>query len=321
MNLVYLSCRFVLLALFVSIGFDSIATPAQAQRQRVMTGVRFDGDSMHSPTVVSKIIKGGPADKAGLLIGDELLSVDDTFVVQAFDVTNILKKKNPGDTIRVEVQRGAKFLFFDMVLIDHVKGDKIIQEDGTAVAAPVKPAIQDELGPELRVTQWHNWASEQPPRIRQMKGQVICMLLFQTSCEFSKRYGIPQFKQIYDKYNDDPNVTILAIQTPFHQFEKNTHEKAVAYMDEQEVKFPIGQDGSETRRSHVFDAYRAPGTPWIVIMDKRGIVRFNDTDLPIENASKLIEELKSKGASDSEESSATASEAETPANDSTNSGQ
>ena len=286
-----LAFHFLVLVATTAASFLLLASHAEAQRpERVMTGVQFDGDS----TVISKIIKGGPADKAGLLVADEILSIGDDFVVQNVDVIIRLRGKKIGETTRVEVRRGEKFLIFDLVLINHVRGDKIIKKDGSAVEAPVKSAIENQLGPELKVTQWHNWTENEPPSIRKLEGKVVCLLLFQTSCEYSKLYGIPQAKELYAKYADDPDVTIMAIQTPFHEFETNTHANAGVLAAEQKIKFPVGHDGTEEQRSITFEAYKAPGTPWFIVLDKKNIVRYNDPDFPIEIATKLIEELKSE---------------------------
>ena len=38
--------------------------------------------------------------------------------------------------------------------------------------------------------------------------------------------------------------------------------------------------------------YRFGGTPWIVIIDKKGVVRYNDFHISVKDASKLINALK-----------------------------
>ena len=43
--------------------------------------------------------------------------------------------------------------------------------------------------------------------------------------------------------------------------------------------------------------YRTGGTPWVVIMDKQGVVRFNDFRITPDRAKKMIDELRKKADS------------------------
>ncbi|MBI4661500.1 MAG: hypothetical protein HY735_21980 [Verrucomicrobia bacterium] len=58
------------------------------------------------------------------------------------------------------------------------------------------------------------------------------------------------------------------------------------------LTFPIGQSGSTQKRSELMARYRTGGTPWVVIVDRNGVVRFNDFHLEAREATKLIEQLK-----------------------------
>ena len=55
---------------------------------------------------------------------------------------------------------------------------------------------------------------------------------------------------------------------------------------------PIGQSGSEDAPSVMMRNYRTGGTPWIVIIDKNGIVRFNNYHIEAEYAIQGMEQLK-----------------------------
>ena len=55
---------------------------------------------------ISKVIKGSAADKAGLLVGDLLLSVDGTEISSNSDLSDVIDAYNAGDTANITIQRG-----------------------------------------------------------------------------------------------------------------------------------------------------------------------------------------------------------------------
>ena len=58
------------------------------------------------------------------------------------------------------------------------------------------------------------------------------------------------------------------------------------------LEIPIGQSGSEDEPSQVMKNYRTGGTPWVIIIDKQGIVRYNNFHIKAEYAIQGIDALK-----------------------------
>jgi regulator of sigma E protease len=58
-------------------------------------------------TIVGEVIAGGPAEKAGLKLADEIVSVDGVHVSQWEAVVNIIRK-SPSKALNVQVQRGSE---------------------------------------------------------------------------------------------------------------------------------------------------------------------------------------------------------------------
>ncbi len=56
----------------------------------------------------------------------------------------------------------------------------------------------------------------------------------------------------------------------------------------------MGQSGSPNKRSKFMKNYRTGGTPWTIIVDKDGIVRYNDFHIEVAQAIRLINKLKNK---------------------------
>jgi len=75
---------------------------------RVMPDYVFEGEGMKA----DQIIKGGPADEAGLIDGDVIIMVGEYEVKDVYDYMNSLSKIEEGDITKVFVLRGDKKLEF-----------------------------------------------------------------------------------------------------------------------------------------------------------------------------------------------------------------
>jgi len=75
---------------------------------RVMPDYVFEGEGMKA----DQIIKGGPADEAGLINGDVIIMVGEYEVKDVYDYMNSLSKFEEGDITKVFVLRGDKKLEF-----------------------------------------------------------------------------------------------------------------------------------------------------------------------------------------------------------------
>lgn len=62
------------------------------------------------------LVAGGPAEKAGLQVGDYIVSIDGTAVEDVSDVTAAIDASAPGDTITLQIIRGDRTLSFDVTL-------------------------------------------------------------------------------------------------------------------------------------------------------------------------------------------------------------
>ena len=74
-------------------------TDAQTAAQ---LGVNADG------VYIAEVVKGGPADKAGLQAGDRVVSVDGSEVAPQGELGELMQSDKAGDTIEITVARGGQ---------------------------------------------------------------------------------------------------------------------------------------------------------------------------------------------------------------------
>lgn len=89
-------------------------------------------------------------------------------------------------------------------------------------------------------------------------------------------------------------MAIVAVQTAFEGFGSNDLDGAKKIVKRYELTIPVGHSGSADERSVFMQRYRTGGTPWTIIIDREGIVRFNDFHIDADSANRLIDRLKTK---------------------------
>ena len=87
-------------------------------------------------------------------------------------------------------------------------------------------------------------------------------------------------------------MAFVAVQTVFEGFETNTAKAAKETGDEFGLTIPVGHDdGPDSKRSYLMKRYRSGGTPWVVIIDREGVVRFNNFHNSPKKSIALIDSL------------------------------
>jgi len=99
-------------------------------------------------------------------------------------------------------------------------------------------------------------------------------------------------QEVASFYNDDPEVAVVTIQTTFEGFGVNNAQVLGEVAVDYDLTIPIGHSGWRGKPSPLLYKYEARGTPWVIIIDKSGMIRFSNFHLKPARSKKLIEELK-----------------------------
>jgi len=162
-----------------------------------------------------------------------------------------------------------------------------------AVAQDSQYGIKGRRAPSWKVEEWFNLPEGKVKLdLSDYKGKIIYLYCFQSWCPGCYSHGFPTLKAVWGEFKDNPKVTFVAIQTVFEGFGVNTKESAKEVAKKFELDVPFGHDpGPEGSRSAVLQNYRTGGTPWTVIIDQEGVVRYNQFRIEAEHAKQLIQRL------------------------------
>ena len=62
------------------------------------------------------VVKGGPADKAGIQPGDRIISVDGSEIAQQTDLGNVIQQYSAGDVLEITVARDGQMTTLQLTL-------------------------------------------------------------------------------------------------------------------------------------------------------------------------------------------------------------
>jgi len=152
--------------------------------------------------------------------------------------------------------------------------------------------ILNQPAPPWLVTNWFNLPKgKKRLDIEDFHGKVLYLFCFQSWCPGCHSRGFPTLKKMISHFGDNQDVAFVAIQTVFEGFGTNTFKRAKSVGKEYDLTIPIGQSGDAGKHSELMQRYRTGGTPWTIIIDQKGIVRFNDFHVSQEKATRLIQNL------------------------------
>lgn len=152
--------------------------------------------------------------------------------------------------------------------------------------------ILGEKAPSFGVDTWLQNNNKPTLDIKDFKGKVLYVYGFQAWCPGCHSHGFPTLQKLSKHYAGDKDVAFVAIQTVFEGYSSNTIQAAAEIIKRYKLTIPVGHSGINGKRSEFMSRYKSGGTPWTVIIDKTGVVRFNDFHAKVENIIQYMDMLK-----------------------------
>ncbi len=141
----------------------------------------------------------------------------------------------------------------------------------------VSYGIEGEQAPEFGVQTWINAPDDRlRVELADYTGRCVYLYCFQSWCPGCHSHGFPTLLRLMDTFANEPKLSFVAVQTVFEGFEANTVDAAADVADKYDLAIPIGHDaGPNNSGSILMPRYRTGGTPWTILIDATGKVRFN----------------------------------------------
>jgi thiol-disulfide isomerase/thioredoxin len=195
---------------------------------------------------VEHVVRGSPAERAGVRAGDRIVGVDGARTLSPTQVTRAVGAHKVGDTIPVELERRGTPLTVNVVLAARPSGDDILKMDLVGAPAPA----------------WTNTASlaGAPASLAQLKGRVVIVDFWASWCGPCRMLA-PRLSGLKDKLGAQ-GLSVVGITT-------DDAERAAVFAERHQMRYGIvvDKDGDTSR------AYGITGLPTMLLIDKKGVVR------------------------------------------------
>ena len=119
--------------------------------------------------------------------------------------------------------------------------------------------------PEWSVSRWFNagTSKSEAPTLASLRGRPVFLHAFQMLCPGCVQHAVPQ------------SLTVIGLHTVFEHHHAMGPEALAVYLHENRIRYPVGVDMHEDGHAIPITMrdYGMQGTPTLVLIDRRGLVR------------------------------------------------
>jgi peroxiredoxin len=204
-------------------------------------------DSAKPGVLVRSVMRGSPAERAGIVDGDVVLSIDGDNVAHPTELRQYVMKSLAGSRISVGVLRGTETRLFAVELEAAPNDDELMRKNYVGARAPDFGALDTVQG---SIT----------PSLPALKGRVVVLEFWASWCGVCHVMA-PTLNEWHDRYSAQ-GLTVLGVTNdPVDVAGRTAGELGMGY--------PLASDGT----GQMLRAYRAYALPTLFVIDKQGNVR------------------------------------------------
>jgi peroxiredoxin len=135
-------------------------------------------------------------------------------------------------------------------------------------------SFQTYPAPELQTSHWLN--ADSPISLASLRGRVVVVHAFQMLCPGCVSHGLPQATKISETF-PEADVAVIGLHTVFEHHAVMGVNALKAFVHEYRIGFPVGVDQASAGSDMplTMQAYSMQGTPSLVLIDRKGIVRLH----------------------------------------------
>jgi len=153
----------------------------------------------------------------------------------------------------------------------------LIAATGPVLARPSSQPVP-RIAPEWRVSEWFNSKGFD---LADLKGRVVVIEFFQLWCPGCNAFSIPLIKKWHRTFGGElatGALKIVSIHTVFEGFDYQSPDRLRKFLKRKKIHHPVGVDQAMRgqRLPQTMRRYGTMGTPEMAIVDKKGIIRFQE---------------------------------------------
>jgi thiol-disulfide isomerase/thioredoxin len=222
----------------------AVAAPGTPGWLGVELAKREDGGS---GVLVRAVLRGSPAERAGLQGGDVVTAVDGQGVGRPIELRDAIAEAGAGKRVSLGVLRGDKTRLLAAQLEPAPNDDEVMRRSYVGARAPEFGALDTVQG---SIT----------PTLAGLSGRVVVLEFWASWCG-PCHVMAPTLQGWHDRYSAQ-GVTVLGVTNePMDVAGRSAGEMGIGY--------PLARDGTGS----MVRAYRAYALPTLFVIDKRGNVR------------------------------------------------
>jgi peroxiredoxin len=200
-----------------------------------------------SGVLVRGVLRGSPAERAGLSDGDVVLSVDGVNVSRPTELREQVVRARAGSRVSLGVLRGTETRLFAVLLEAAPNDDEMMRKNYVGSRAPDFGSLSTVQG-------------SLTPSLTGLKGRVVVLEFWASWCGVCHVMA-PTLNGWHDRYSAQ-GVTVLGVTSdPVEVASRTAGELGMGY--------PLASDDT----GQMLRAYRAYALPTLFVIDKQGNVR------------------------------------------------